>query len=164
MVLTVVPAAGRLGLRSVAANLGWHRFLQEHPIHARRGSTFDPPALGSCEPWLAPWLRVEPLHASRESPGTMLGHGVAGQRPALPACSAHKEKPRCVSSGVLGINPGDDLLSHGLSHTTIGAAAFHFRVRDGIGWFHGANFTREAFGESHSSRGTRRQPRIVLVT
>ena len=69
-----------------------------------------------------------------------------------------------MSSGVLGINPGDDLLSHGLSHTTIGAAAFHFRVRDGIGWFHSANFTREAFGESHSSRGTRRQPRIVLVT
>jgi hypothetical protein len=28
-------------------------------------------------------------------------------------------------------------------HTTIGAAAFHFRVRDGIGWFHSAMFTRE---------------------
>ena len=28
-------------------------------------------------------------------------------------------------------------------HTTIGAAAFHFRVRDGIGWFHSAIFTRE---------------------
>ena len=77
----------------------------------------------------------------------------AGRLPALPTCSAHKEKPRCVSSGVLGINPGDDLLSHGLSHTTIGAAAFHFRVRDGIGWFHSANFTREAFGASHSSLG-----------
>ena len=75
---------------------------------------------------------------------------VAGQRPALPAFRAHKEKPRCVSSGVLGVNPGDDLLSHGLSHTTIGAAAFHFRVRDGIGWFHSANFTREAVGASPS--------------
>ena len=32
----------------------------------------------------------------------------------------------------------DDLLSHGLSHTTIGAGAFHFRVRDGIGWDHAA--------------------------
>ena len=51
---------------------------------------------------------------------------------------------------VLGVNPGDDLLSHGLSHTTIGAAAFHFRVRDGIGWFHSANFTREAVGASPS--------------
>ena len=47
-------------------------------------------------------------------------------------------------------NPGDDLLSHGLSHTTIGAAAFHFRVRDGIGWFHSANFTRERVGGSLS--------------
>ena len=43
----------------------------------------------------------------------------------------------------MGINPGDDLLSHGLGHTTIGAAAFHFRVRDGIGWFHSAMVARE---------------------
>ncbi len=83
----------------------------------------------------------------------MQRHRIAGQRPALPGFPAHKEKPRCMSSGVLGVNPGDDLLSHGLSHTTIGAAAFHFRVRDGIGWFHSANFTREAFGASHSSLG-----------
>ena len=40
-------------------------------------------------------------------------------------------------------DPGDDLLLHGLSHTTIGAGAFHFRVRDGIGWFHTADVTRE---------------------
>ena len=40
-------------------------------------------------------------------------------------------------------NPGDDLLLHDLSHTTIGAAVFHFRVRDGIGWYHSANVTRE---------------------
>ena len=46
--------------------------------------------------------------------------------------------------------PGDDLLLHGLSHTTIGAAAFHFRVRDGIGWFHSADFTRERDGGSLS--------------
>lgn len=57
-----------------------------------------------------------------------------------------------MSSGVLGINPGDDLLSHGLGHTTIGAATFHFRVRDGIGWFHSANFTREAVGVSLGRR------------
>ena len=30
-----------------------------------------------------------------------------------------------------------------LMHTTIGACAFHFRVRDGIGWFHTAIVTRE---------------------
>jgi hypothetical protein len=40
--------------------------------------------------------------------------------------------------------PGSDLLSHGLSHTTIGAGAFHFRVRDGIGWYHAAVSAREA--------------------
>ena len=28
-------------------------------------------------------------------------------------------------------------------HTTIGAAAFHFRVRNGIGWVHSAMVTRE---------------------
>ena len=28
-------------------------------------------------------------------------------------------------------------------HTTIGACAFHFRVRNGIGWFHAAIVTRE---------------------
>ena len=37
-----------------------------------------------------------------------------------------------------------DLLLHGLSHTTIGAAAFHFRVRDGIGWFHSAMFAEQS--------------------
>ena len=40
--------------------------------------------------------------------------------------------------------PGSDLLSHGLSHTTIGAGAFHCRVRDGIGWDHAAVSAREA--------------------
>ena len=45
-----------------------------------------------------------------------------------------------------GKAPGDDLLLHGLSHTTIGAVAFHFRVRDGIGWFHNAMVTRETVG------------------
>ena len=43
----------------------------------------------------------------------------------------------------------DDLLLHGLSHTTIGAAAFHFRVRDGIGWFHSAMFAEQAVETAH---------------
>ena len=30
---------------------------------------------------------------------------------------------------------GDDLLSHALRRSTIGAEGFHGRVRDGIGWF-----------------------------
>lgn len=59
-----------------------------------------------------------------------------------------EQTPSPVGLRVWGKAPGDDLLSHGLSHTTIGAAAFHFRVRDGIGWFHSANFTRETVGAS----------------
>ena len=55
-------------------------------------------------------------------------------------------------SGVLDKAPGDDLLLHGLSHTTIGAVAFHFRVREGIGWFHNAMVTRETVGGSRWQR------------
>ena len=33
-------------------------------------------------------------------------------------------------------------------HTTIGAAAFHFRVRDGIGWDHSAMAAREGVGSA----------------
>ena len=110
----------------------------ERPIHAWRGST------GSAGRW--------PANG---------GGGInssAGQRAPPPAFSASKEKPRCVSSGVLGVNPGDDLLSHGLSHTTIGAAAFHFRVRDGIGWFHSANFTRETVAAALAAPASRSCP------
>ena len=41
------------------------------------------------------------------------------------------------------LKPGSDLLSHGNSHTIIGAKQFHFRVRDGIGWFPLANAARQ---------------------
>ena len=65
--------------------------------------------------------------------------------------AAQKQTPsRYTGWGFGDKAPGDDLLSHGLSHTTIGAAAFHFRVRDGIGWFHSADFTRERDGGSLS--------------
>ena len=39
--------------------------------------------------------------------------------------------------------PGDDLLFHRLSDSTIGAVWFHGRVRDGIGWFTDAMATRQ---------------------
>ena len=39
--------------------------------------------------------------------------------------------------------PGDDLLFHRLSDSTIGAVWFHGRVRDGIGWFTDAIATRQ---------------------
>ena len=39
--------------------------------------------------------------------------------------------------------PGGDLLFRCLSSSTIGAAGFHGRVRDGIGWDTGAMATRQ---------------------
>ena len=39
--------------------------------------------------------------------------------------------------------PGDDLLFHCLSSSTIGAVGFHGRVRDGIGWDTDAMVTRQ---------------------
>ena len=38
--------------------------------------------------------------------------------------------------------PGDDLLFHCLSNSTIGAVWFHGRVRDGIGWVTDAMITK----------------------
>ena len=38
--------------------------------------------------------------------------------------------------------PGDDLLFHSLSWSTIGAVRFHGRVRDGIGWVTDAMATK----------------------
>ena len=38
--------------------------------------------------------------------------------------------------------PGDDLLFHCLSSSTIGAVWFHGRVRDGIGWVTDAMVTK----------------------
>ena len=61
-------------------------------------------------------------------------------------CVAQKKKAIPGGMAFWGKAPGDDLLLHGLSHTTIGAVAFHFRVRDGIGWFHNAMVTRETVG------------------
>ena len=66
------------------------------------------------------------------------------------------KRPRPFDRG-LDEAPGSDLLSHGLSHTTIGACAFHFRVRDGIGWDHAAVSAREA--EEFAQRALR-QTRI----
>ena len=42
----------------------------------------------------------------------------------------------------LAAKPGDDLLFHRLSDSTIGAVRFHGRVRDGIGWVTDAMATK----------------------
>jgi hypothetical protein len=49
--------------------------------------------------------------------------------------------------------PGDDLLSRALRHSTIGAGAFHGRVRDGIGCGRSASITRPTKGGDESGLG-----------
>ena len=47
------------------------------------------------------------------------------------------------ASIALAAMPGDDLLFHRLSDSTIGAVWFHGRVRDGIGWVTDAMATKQ---------------------
>ena len=49
---------------------------------------------------------------------------------------------RMGSQLTLASKPGDDLLFHCLSSSTIGAVWFHGRVRDGIGWVTDAMATK----------------------
>jgi hypothetical protein len=58
-------------------------------------------------------------------------------------------KERNTYDTALG-KPGDDLLSRVLRRSTIGAGAFHGRVRDGIGCSRSANITRPAKGSVKS--------------
>ena len=66
-----------------------------------------------------------------------LAHTCAGE---TAFCISNIERRRFL---VLG-RPGSDLLSQGLSHSTIGAEAFNGRVRDGIGLRRFAKTTRPA--------------------
>ena len=54
-----------------------------------------------------------------------------------------KKKPRTLGPGFRG-KCSAMTYSCMRMHTTIGAVAFHFRVRDGIGWFHNAIVTEQA--------------------
>ena len=74
----------------------------------------------------------------------------------LPGCSTPRQTKRplrdSLDSGFFNIangffeapvsKPGDDLLFHCLSSSTIGAVRFHGRVRDGIGWVTDAMVTK----------------------
>ena len=51
----------------------------------------------------------------------------------------------------MGIKPLAVTYSCMQVHTTIGAAAFHFRVRDGIGWDHSAMAAREGVEAAQSA-------------
>src|SRR6266436_1393478 len=86
-------------------------------------------------------------------------------------CSAHKKKPPphahimrwgsgvfdCdMQRGILVLGrPGSDLLSQGLSHSTIGAEEFNGRVRDGIGFKLLARTTRPAKDKDTKQAKTR---------
>ena len=64
---------------------------------------------------------------------------------------------RYLSAAQIRVNalgkPGDDLLSRALRHSTIGAGAFHGRVRDGIGCGRSARITRPTKGGDQSKSG-----------
>lgn len=116
-------------------------------VVADAASSLDPRAFRRCEPPIMAGLSALSTTCLRN---LKLFVKLLLQVQVETRCLQKKENPAAHAAGFSGVNPGDDLLSHGLSHTTIGAAAFHFRVRDGIGWFHSANFTREAVGASPS--------------
>ena len=90
---------------------------------------------------------VEARRLCPKEQGPQFSLGALRDEPLAPTCCGsrlrRKEKRRPFGAAFWDKNPGDDLLLHGLGHTTIGAAAFHFRVRDGIGWFHSAMVARE---------------------
>ena len=81
--------------------------------------------------------------ASREQTQRSAHELIVHRRAALTKSSRKEEGRSPIGNRPSDKAPGDDLLLHGLGHTTIGAYAFHFRVRDGIGWFHTAIITRE---------------------
>lgn len=116
-------------------------------VVADAASSLDPKVFRRCEPPIMAGLSALSTTCLRN---LKLFVKLLPQVQVETGCLQKKENPAAHAAGFSGVNPGDDLLSHGLSHTTIGAAAFHFRVRDGIGWFHSANFTREAVGASPS--------------
>src|SRR4051812_1403197 len=83
------------------------------------------------------------------------GHTLRPRRIAQKNGTAQTKTPPPEGDGVLMIvtckeeflvlgRPGSDLLSQGLSHSTIGAEEFNGRVRDGIGFMLLARTTRPA--------------------
>jgi hypothetical protein len=73
--------------------------------------------------------------------------------PGSPGGLARKTKRLPVREGVFRIKPLAVTYSCMEVHTTIGAAAFHFRVRDGIGWDHSAIAARERVEAALASAG-----------
>src|SRR5712691_8905638 len=83
-----------------------------------------------------PYLSIGSRLARRESPN---------KNAALPAGNAaFCLIVTCKEEFLVLGRPGSDLLSQGLSHSTIGAEEFNGRVRDGIGFMLLARTTRPA--------------------
>ena len=77
--------------------------------------------------WVAALLLWEPI--DRRSRGSEPGFGdrVIADKSAPTGKSQAKKNPPSFEDGLFRYKaPGGDLLLHGLSHTTIGACAFHF--------------------------------------
>ena len=73
----------------------------------------------------------------------MTGTETAAKVNLLPSREKRKT-PEVVKPRGFELMPGSDLLSHRNSNTIVGAEQFHFRVRDGIGWFPLAIAARQA--------------------
>ncbi len=88
------------------------------------------------------------LTSYRAAPPRDTGVAARGERAAPPCWEVFCEWVRCfirisAASCARAAMPGDDLLFHRLSDSTIGAVGFHGRVRDGIGWDTDAMVTRQ---------------------
>ena len=107
-----------------------------------RPSGYEPDELPGCStprPGPARWRSRGP----RESPARCRSRAVAAVRlvRAASCCSVP-----CLFPPVSGapVGPGGDPLSRALGRSTMGAAGFHGRVRDGIGWGTRAMATRSS--------------------
>ena len=110
--------------------LGISRILPQHPTPSR---TAPLPLL----------VRSPPALRGKPAPHSM--RGCRRQR-GVPTASPQKPKPPDSSAGSRAADcqerAGNDLFSaRGCPPSIVGAAAFHFRVRDGNGWSHRATIT-----------------------
>ena len=93
------------------------------------------------------------LPSGRSGPGGLMAER-AGFEPAIPVARdtgfrnrrfqplSHLSESQIGSGCNCKKPPGDDLFSHTSQCSIVSATTFHFRVRDGNGWFHRALITK----------------------